>query len=274
MVYCLNMDRENLSGVKQEERGLGEMSPLVFHKKICSEDSPIRMHYHSSYEINVCEGAKGIVNIEGDVHRLEETTLIFLPPGTLHSYRVGRSRGFIKVWHLGLNFIPELDGPYLDRHFGNKFQVWPFGKETSSVETLLDRVDSRKSFGRCADILELLQLFSAESPDRNVPVKNEFLHNVISWTEQFYADSISLEKAASAVNLSRFHFARKFKEQSGSTYMEYLNNLRLENSMVHLEKGLSVSESAELSGFADVSYYIRRFRLMYGKTPLEYQKGI
>jgi len=266
---------ESLSGVKHEEKGLTPDSPVKFHRKLYREDSFVRMHYHSSYEINICEKLHGTINVEGRTFDLNRIKVIFLTPGTLHSYRIKSGLGNIKVWHVGLQLFPFINFDEVNRHFqNNSYQISGSGDVAMETEELLSEIFSSENLTRSAGVLKLLSMFQVPQQIHNVSRKNSFLYKIINWSEASFSENITLDDAASAVHLSRYHFCRKFKDHTGSSYMEYLNNLRLESSLLLLEKGISVSESADMSGFSDVSYFIKKFRLLYNKTPLEYQKSI
>lgn len=270
-----NMISENLSGIKHEEKGLTSISPLAMHRKQYSEDVFIRMHYHSSFEINICDNLQGTINIEGKNFELNNMKLIFLPPGTLHSYRVKCCKGSISVWHLGLHLMPLINSDFAHSLFQHhSHQIYQKGEIIKETEKLLSELIKSEGLIRSSGILRLLSLFHNPQQIPAVSAENQFLKKIIVWSETNYRETITLDDAASAVNLSRYHFARKFKKITNSTYIEYLNNLRLENSLKHLNHGCSVSETTEKSGFSDVSYYIKKFREMYNKTPLEYQKSI
>jgi AraC-like DNA-binding protein len=264
---------ENLSGVKHEEKGLSLEKPILKHLKEYRDDTFIRMHYHSSFEINICDQIQGTINVGGKIFDLNRVKLIFLPPGTLHSYRLKSSVGKIKVWHLGLEFFPLINRDAVQELFLNiSYQFSKDEVRTHKAEELLNEIDLSDNLRKCSILLNLFDIFYKTKQKKNVSRNNPFLHKIIKWSEANYHENITLDQGAAAVHLSRFHFSRKFKELTGSTYIEYLNNLRLENSLHFLGNGNSVSETAEKSGYSDVSYFIKKFRKMYDKTPLEYQK--
>ena len=267
---------EELSGVKHEEKGLNYQNPLQFHQKSYSEDSYVRMHYHSSYEINICEDLQGTVNIEGTTHDLTDVKLLFFPPGVIHSYRILKNSGTIKVWHIGLQHLDMVHHEVIDSLFRyDSYRISNSRTRMNSALECLSRIDEKNSLSRTAGILQLLNLFYNSKLKNEEEMKlNPFLHKIIGWTESSFQEQITLDDAASAVNLSRYHFSRKFKAHTGSSYMGFLMNLRLENSLRHLNRSCSVSETAEKSGFSDVSYFIRKFRSLYNQTPLQYQKKI
>lgn len=266
---------EALSGVKHEEKGLCPKSPITFQEKYYREDSFVRMHYHSSYEINICNDLVGVINLEGKSFDLSHVQMVFLSPGSLHSYRIKSCTGSVKVWHLGIHLMPLINNDILNEIFrSSSYQISSDREKSLRIEELIDDIIISDSLKQSGLLLNLLHFFSNSSEKNRGIIKNSFLHKIINWSEKNCHDNIDLDQASSAVHLSRFHFSRKFKEHTGSTYMEYLNNLRLENSLIYLTNGESVSLTAEKSGFSDVSYYIKKFKQIYAKTPLEYQKSL
>ena len=67
---------------------------------------------------------------------------------------------------------------------------------------------------------------------------------------------------------------RVFKEETGQTFVGYLNDYRLTAATYFLrETDESIGNIAVSCGFDNGSYFIRRFRARYGKTPSEYRKA-
>jgi AraC-like DNA-binding protein len=83
-----------------------------------------------------------------------------------------------------------------------------------------------------------------------------------------YAEPITVAQAGEMVGLSQFRFMKFFKKTTGMTFVTYLTNLRLSNAHRLLtETSLSIAEIAATIGFADQSYFDRRFRMLYKQSP-------
>ena len=64
-----------------------------------------------------------------------------------------------------------------------------------------------------------------------------------------------------------------FRDQTGMSFIQYLNDYRLEVAAEQLSNGNeSVTEIAVKNGFDNISYFIRAFKAKFGCTPLEYKK--
>lgn len=74
-------------------------------------------------------------------------------------------------------------------------------------------------------------------------------------------------------NLSTAYFSRKFKEQTGQNFSEFLERARLERATeLLLTSDLSLNEIADQVGFNDYSYFSSRFKKNYGIGPLIYKQ--
>ncbi len=79
-----------------------------------------------------------------------------------------------------------------------------------------------------------------------------------------------LEGAARAVNLSASRLRHLIREELGMPPHRYIKNRRLLHARKLLESTfLSVKEIASAAGFADVSHFVRDFKIQFGETPSE-----
>jgi two-component system response regulator YesN len=101
-----------------------------------------------------------------------------------------------------------------------------------------------------------------------------WLRKTMAYTEREFHRKLPLSELAELTGFHPSYFSRLFKKHTGLNYKDYLQNVRLGRSLELLEEGTSVSEAAELSGFQDVSYFIKVFRESRGITPYAYQKSL
>lgn len=85
---------------------------------------------------------------------------------------------------------------------------------------------------------------------------------------------ISLAELADTVNLSQFHFSRKFKNAVGVSPLSYLANRRVEmaKKMIH-SSSEKLSQVAYSCGFASQSHLTTVFKTVTGTTPAAYRKS-
>jgi AraC-like DNA-binding protein/mannose-6-phosphate isomerase-like protein (cupin superfamily) len=89
-----------------------------------------------------------------------------------------------------------------------------------------------------------------------------------------YAGRLSVPRLAAAANLSEFHFYRVFREATGRSPVEYLNEYRCRRAAQLLsDTDAGILGIALDVGFSGAAYFIRTFRRYYGCTPSTYRKA-
>ena len=100
------------------------------------------------------------------------------------------------------------------------------------------------------------------------------LRRIRDYVEEHLAENIELETLADIARLSKWHFARAFKQSVGTPPHFYLIQRRLEKAQELLaETNLSLAQIALKSGFSDQSHFSRRFRILLGVTPTSFRRS-
>ena len=93
------------------------------------------------------------------------------------------------------------------------------------------------------------------------------------YMERNYNKALSLPSLAKVACMDKYHFCKTFKKQTGKTYTEYINILRIEKAKeLLLERNtLSITKIALLVGFNDHSYFDRVFTCTEDLSPSAYR---
>ncbi|WP_324125621.1 GlxA family transcriptional regulator [Marinobacter sp. F4218] len=93
------------------------------------------------------------------------------------------------------------------------------------------------------------------------------------WLKEHCRDPAAIPRLIESSPLPERTLKRRFKAATGSSMIEYLQNLRIEAAKRLLEEGkLSVEEVSLESGYEDVSFFRRLFKRLTGLTPGEYRR--
>ncbi len=84
---------------------------------------------------------------------------------------------------------------------------------------------------------------------------------------------IKLDDLAKDIGMSVSQFSKVFKDELGTSPMDYLNEIRLERAkrMLLIDKA-SIIQISQECGFGSTSYFTSRFKLKYRVSPSEYRK--
>lgn len=91
--------------------------------------------------------------------------------------------------------------------------------------------------------------------------------------ERSVALGMNIKQVCRAFGVGRTTLFTAFKEVFGQSPMEVLNSIRIERAQELLrDTDLSMAEVAAASGYAELSYFGRRFRRQVGATPSAYRR--
>ncbi len=146
----------------------------------------------------------------------------------------------------------------------------------SEALTIFKGLYARRASGQHLEALEnaeittrfLLSLLAAQSQDYTLT--GAAVSRAAAWARENLAGGANVKGMARAAGLSRHHFARLFKERTGSSPVEYLARLRLRRAAAMLRDGSGdLAEVAQASGFNSPTYMCRVFKKLTGMTPGE-----
>ena len=113
---------------------------------------------------------------------------------------------------------------------------------------------------------------SARDGHRAEPVE---IWKARKFIKEYSAEKLSLTKVAKAANISRNHLSEKFKQVTGTNFVEYVARARFERACELLrDVDLRISEIAFAVGFQSLSQFNRVFKKLEGKSPTEYRAAL
>lgn len=109
-----------------------------------------------------------------------------------------------------------------------------------------------------------------------VPEEKEYIakiSQVVDYVKTHYMEQISLDDVAQIACYNKQYFTRIFKKHMKTTFLEYLNEVRIRHIFEELiYTDVSISEIAERNGFTNNKHFQKVFRKCYGCTPSEMRK--
>lgn len=94
--------------------------------------------------------------------------------------------------------------------------------------------------------------------------------------EQYADPQLSVNSMAEQLEMSTGYFSRIFNEATGSSFPDYVNNLRLEKAQMLLKnnKAMSIREIARDVGYSSDSYFSSSFKKKYGISPSKFRLNV
>jgi AraC-like DNA-binding protein len=96
----------------------------------------------------------------------------------------------------------------------------------------------------------------------------------VDYIEANLTADIDLDELAKAARVSKYHFCRIFKRCIGVSPLQYVATARIERAKAILRRaGAPVSVVSNMSGFRDISTFIRQFKRQTGMTPSAFRRS-
>ena len=93
------------------------------------------------------------------------------------------------------------------------------------------------------------------------------------FVRKHYQEYLTLEIVAQSVHLNPSYLSRRFKEESGQNFIDYVLDYRLKKARELLTEGVyKANEVCKMVGFNDERYFYKVFKKRIGLTPSEYRK--
>ena len=254
-------------------------------------------HKHDFFELVYVLSGKCEHTINDHTYVMSKGDFVLLDDKFYHSYKViGNEELAIVNCLFYPSFIDysipdeaELYTVLENYHFKFKKELFTqhpvgtvFSDKTGDVEKLLT-VMNNEFLNKKAGYLELIRgnliqllviLMRNVYVDINVSNKDETIQNILEYMNINYMNNITLKDICARFNYSLPYMSSKFKKYAGISFMEYLQKIRVENSMKLLsDSGLAVSDIARNVGYSDIKFYYRIFKKHTGTTPAEFRKN-
>ena len=255
------------------------------------KDNPVyfmHAHWHNEFEIIRVISGKFKVYLNNDRYDLGAGDILLVECGCLHR---GEPEDCVyECLVFNLNMLTKRQGDAAEGY------IAPIIDSSVGIESLLDRKNAElgdtvkelfKVMGQKKEFYELqvysllYKMFSElythgnviESRKRPRNPQAHTVSRVLDWLEKNYSESLSLTRIAQVAGMSEKYLCRIFKEYTGKTLIDYINEQRIENACHEmLANGKKVTQAALDSGFNDLSYFSKMFKRYKGMTPHEYKK--
>ncbi len=107
-------------------------------------------------------------------------------------------------------------------------------------------------------------------------ITNQAYVNPVAWSRRYaqehFHENIDMADLASKLKLSYSYFSKLFKDQTGTTFSEYLLDLRMQEAKRLLMYGLPVTNVAEQVGYTSVYNFTRAFTRKFEIAPAKWRK--
>jgi YesN/AraC family two-component response regulator len=117
------------------------------------------------------------------------------------------------------------------------------------------------------------ELYHILSKYERIGSYSDSVYQAVQMLQKEFNEKLTLSYLASKIHINPAYLSRKFQEEVGIGFSEYLNDVRLKAAQKMLIEcpDLSISAISEKCGFNSQHYFSQTFRKMTGKSPRDYR---
>ncbi|MBK7937951.1 MAG: helix-turn-helix domain-containing protein [Lewinellaceae bacterium] len=247
-------------------------------------------HYHPEMEITYVVVGKGMRYVGDNISSFAEGDLVLLGENLPHNWvsAANWEGGPVETHLFQFPLRLFMDFPEF-QPYAPFFQECAYGLHfLSPSQTLIDKMEGFSEIPPHLQLPGLFEIISMLFEDQNrqrlsktAPQDATFFnkeHKRLFRIKQFLHENLShnpdLEATADYMSMTKTYFCKWFKKNTGLTFTDYLNKLRIEQasqSLIFSDK--NIAEIAYEAGFQNISHFNRVFKEEKGVPPRSFRKG-
>ncbi len=234
------------------------------------------MHTHNHIELYYFISGKCRCLVEGTEYWLKPRDILAIRPMEAHTMRWYAGAPYERIGiQLPVEQLALVDpkGELIDylmsRPLGtdNRFTDADFGHRLCSdaMQSIGEGITSAGLLARAVLILSEIK----RTVERRgiVPRSTELAARIIDYANQELFSPISLEQVSQAFYISRSQLNRIFKQNTGSTFWQYIIAKRLQAAHRRIQAGEPAMLVAEECGYTEYSTFYRAYVKRFGESP-------
>jgi AraC-like DNA-binding protein len=256
-----------------------------------TENSLPKWHFHPELEIVFIKEGSGKRHIGNHISQYYNGDLIVVGPNLPHYGFTDRFSGSkteiilqLREDFLGKDFFSKIEFQNIQRFIEKSKAGLSFSGNTKTE--VGQRLESMFYMSNFEKLLELLKILHTLANSRELEVLNATgvvletnshkagrLDTIFTYVRKQFQEEITLEEIAQLANMTVPSFCRFFKNNTGKTFIEFLNEFRITHACKLLsDTELSVTEICFECGFNNFSHFTKFFKRVTNMSPSEYRK--
>lgn len=252
-------------------------------------------HYHQEVEIVLCDGGFGKKFVGNHVSDYVEGDLAILGSNLPHWYRADDTcYQHQKPASIVIHFLDDCFGEFffelsemteIKRFLETaKLGIEFYGETKVKIREKIQNLLKADKVVRMLGLIEILHQMSCSKEYRFLSENaivgiskkdSERMNEVFDYVLKNFKNDINLSEIASKTRFSEAAFCRYFKLRTQKTFVEFVNEIRIEYACKLLaEHDLNILEICYESGFKNLSNFNRQFRKFTNNNPKTYRQQL
>ena len=251
---------------------LGHYSNYSVNKHIKMEKMKIEF-YHLVFML---KGEMTYI-INGTPYTITDNDAILIPPGSIRERECGQAPSKYIIF----NFNTYENTPIKDPEIVLKNAISPNIKKLLTLypykyDPVSSSTTSREIKKTVSILYNILNCILIELLDTNrYDTRNPHVLRAITYINDHIMSPISLNEVSEAIHISKEYTAKIFKEETGKTVSEYINEQKMNIAKDMLSSNeVSLRDTALSLGYENYSYFSRVFKKHFNMSPTKIKNSL
>lgn len=249
-----------------------------------------KLHQHDEIQLSYIVAGTGTLVVGDTINNYHLGDVFVIGSNSPHVFK-SDAKSHVKSQMINLFFTKQSFGdtffdleelkeiqPFFNRSkFGFKLE-----SKISDAQDLFLQLNEASKLNKFLVLLKLLSLMvsadytslSSFVYDKKYSVlEGDRMRNVFEFTLNNYDKPITLDEVSEAASMTKNAFCKYFKKRTNKTYIQFLNEFRVEKSMKLLKDNndYNIAEIAFRCGFRNISNFNKTFKNIKGKSPSKFR---
>ena len=254
--------------------------PIIFHLiSLSNEHKDFTMNWHENIEMLYFIEGSGIVTCDNSQLKASAGDIVVVNSNNLHAIQAATSTCRYCCLIIDKYFCDSFDFSVGDIYFKELIHDNLLIKYFDVIIQEMLNIKPYYKVSVKATILNILiklcryyEVTNTLLINGNGDKKLDMVKATISHIRKHYKEELSIDEICSHIGFSKYYCCHVFKEITGRTIVDYINFLRCSYAHKQLTSGkYNVNESAEMSGFKNLSYFSKVYKKHMGNSPSKEQ---
>ena len=264
----------------------GETSVKLIYSHIAPNKPVFKSHWHDRLELLLVKTGYMELCCDDQNITVNADELAIISPTMLHSGKSGNMgyKCYVIMFEISTlyngtisakNYIhPIINGKIRFKNKTNNKEIVNLANQIVEMQLNCKDYHPLETVSCLYRLLALLLKHCVDSDTSSSQI-NEKFDEVINYINSNFTKNISSSSISQKFGFEESYFCRKFKKQTGVTISKYIMTSRLEHARNLLKNSTeSIRHIAISCGFADLPYFTRSFKAMYGISPTNYRSKL
>ena len=250
-----------------------------------------KLHQHKEIQISLIVEGEGTLVVGDSVNDYAKNDVLIIGSNIPHVFRSDTTSSnnfkmislFFTRRSFGSSFFDLEELKEVKAFFKRSKHGFKVSSKLKQINALFFQLEESTKFNRFLILLQIIKITSKA----NYKSLSSFIYdktysdnegqrmrNVFDYTMNNFQEEISLKIISNVANMTKNAFCKYFKKRTNKTYVQFLNELRVEQAcrLLQSNNDQSIIQIAERVGFNNMSNFNRQFKAVKSCNPSDFKK--